>query len=215
MTDCHIINPPLTQITNQCLPRHHLFPNTNPNPNPSFSLFRTNPLRNRHTLQPPHSVVVVLHGRPSTSNYRCSSSNVDPVAPSPETTTTVTLPAARTYISRASHHLLARIVMLDVAATRNHHLCTCTFHHCSTTRCNSPRPLAPPPSRSRRQQQPRRHSHIEPPLRTKTTHALQHHYDAVATHRSSRASSSSCIPQTPPRPVVVSLSRDHHRVSRT
>jgi len=53
MTVCHIINPPLTQITNQCFPRHHLLPNTNPNPNLFFSLFRTNPLCSRHTLQLP------------------------------------------------------------------------------------------------------------------------------------------------------------------
>jgi len=38
MTVCHIINPPLTQITNQCLSRHHLLPNINSNPNLSFSL---------------------------------------------------------------------------------------------------------------------------------------------------------------------------------
>ncbi|QCD83327.1 hypothetical protein DEO72_LG2g3671 [Vigna unguiculata] len=54
MTDCHIINPPLTQITNQYLPRHHLFPNSNPNPNLFFSLFRTNPLRSRHITSGHH-----------------------------------------------------------------------------------------------------------------------------------------------------------------
>ena len=51
MTVCHIINPPLTQITNQCLPCHHLLPNTNPNPNLSFSL----------SSAPTHSVAATLH----------------------------------------------------------------------------------------------------------------------------------------------------------
>jgi len=54
MTDYHIINPPLTQITNQCLPRHRLLPNTNPNPSLSFSLFRTNPLCSRRPWPPYH-----------------------------------------------------------------------------------------------------------------------------------------------------------------
>jgi len=75
MTVCHIINPPLTHITNQCLPCHHLLSNTNPNPNLSFSLFCTNPLRNRHTPQParPCLVTTAHVGKPP------------PVAPSSET----------------------------------------------------------------------------------------------------------------------------------
>ncbi|QCE04516.1 hypothetical protein DEO72_LG8g2552 [Vigna unguiculata] len=88
MTVCHIINPPLTHITNQCLPRHHLLSNTNPNPNLSFSLFRTNPLCSRRTSQSPHSVTVVFHGHRSTSDYCCSSSDLAPVTPSPENTAT-------------------------------------------------------------------------------------------------------------------------------
>ena len=56
---CHVLNLAFTKITNQCLRCHHLFPNTNPNPNLSFSLFRANPLhavtlRSRHDhVQPP------------------------------------------------------------------------------------------------------------------------------------------------------------------
>jgi len=75
MTVCHIINPPLTHITNQCLPRHHLLTNTNPNPNLSFSLFRTNPLRSRHIPQPPRPCpITTAHaGKPP------------PVVPSSET----------------------------------------------------------------------------------------------------------------------------------
>jgi len=76
MTDWYIINPPLTQITDQCLPCHHLFPNTNPNPNLSFSLFHTNPLavvtlRSRHTLQPPPPTPAVI-ASPSTGLLRAN-----------------------------------------------------------------------------------------------------------------------------------------------
>jgi len=51
MIVCHIINPPLTQITNQCFPRHHLLPNTNPNPN--LSSLPPSSSRSRRTLRQP------------------------------------------------------------------------------------------------------------------------------------------------------------------
>ena len=125
MTDCHIINPPLTQITNQYLPRHHLFPNTNPNPNLLFSLFRTNPLRNRHTMSGHHCT------RWKAAAYRALVGNfITVVAPvvrdscvffaRPATTTTL----LRTCNSREqpAHHtqpplaalLVANTTMLDV-----------------------------------------------------------------------------------------------------
>jgi len=68
MTVCHIINPPLTHITNQCFPRHHLLSNTNPNPNLTFSLFRS-----CHTPQPPHSAAATSDAdRHRYSDRRCS-----------------------------------------------------------------------------------------------------------------------------------------------
>ncbi|XP_027915993.1 mucin-7-like [Vigna unguiculata] len=75
MTVCHIIKPPLTHITNHCLPHHHLLSNTNHNPYLSFSLFRTNPLRSRHIPQSPRPC-------PTTTAH---AGKPLPVAPSSET----------------------------------------------------------------------------------------------------------------------------------
>ncbi|QCE10043.1 hypothetical protein DEO72_LG10g1269 [Vigna unguiculata] len=113
MTDCHIINPPLTQITNQCLPRHRLLPNTNPNPNLSFSLFRINPL---------HAAAAAA--TPDFGRHCTSVGHPPPRQPPPARTTSL----APTSDNPSRHRLLCRVV---------------TLHHATTTTARTSKLLGP------------------------------------------------------------------------
>ena len=124
MTDCHIINPPLTQITHQCLPRHRLLPNTNPNPNLSFSLFRTNPL---HAA----AAAAAAAATPDSSRHRTSVGHPPPCQPPPARTTS----PAPTSDNPSRHRLLRRAVIL-------HHASSSPFRHTAGTSIDEPLELA-------------------------------------------------------------------------
>ena len=197
-------------MTNQCLPRHHLLSNTNPNPNLSFSLFRTNPFYSRHTLQPPRpcSATTAHAGNLATvaapmvrDNYVFSAR---PVA------TTTLLNACNSREQPTNHTQPPLAALLDAAATRIHHLYTSTcrkIHHYSTTHGlqQQPRHAAVRlfPSRHHRRDLIVHNSPVvartsNHHCRTKIARALQHHCDVAATRQSSRASSSLCIPLPDP-----------------
>ncbi|QCD87740.1 hypothetical protein DEO72_LG3g2280 [Vigna unguiculata] len=209
MTVCHIINPPLTHITNQCLSRHHLLSNTDPNPNLSFSL------PHQPTPQPPRpcSTTTAHVGKPP------------PVVPSSETSPSLLQQWSATATS--SPHVPQPPPPSSAPAThvnsphttRSHHLCTSTrrkIHHCITTHgLQQPQRFAVVrlfPSRHHLRDlvvnnnlvvvgTSNHHCH------TKTARALQHHCDVAATRRSSRASSSPCIPL--PEPPFSNQPRRH------
>ncbi|QCD82304.1 hypothetical protein DEO72_LG2g2639 [Vigna unguiculata] len=142
-------------------------------------------------------------------------------------------PAATTTLIRAcnsreqpAHHTQPPFAaLLDAVATRSHHLCTSTsrkIHHCSTTHG-----LQQPPRLAAVRLFPSRHhrrdlivNNIPVVARTsnhhchtKTARAVQHHCDIATTRRSSRASSSLCVPLPEPpfsnQPRRHSLRRPH------
>jgi len=134
MTVWHIINPPLAQITNQCLPRHRLLPNTNPNPNLSF--LPPSPCRSHRTLrQPsPHRHRLTSSVPPTCQNSLCTFGNTRTHAATilscgfamlhaENAATTAVLTPERRHPSRSrSSNLPLRVAMNPVAASSSSRL---------------------------------------------------------------------------------------------
>ncbi|QCD82474.1 hypothetical protein DEO72_LG2g2813 [Vigna unguiculata] len=171
MLVCHIINPPLIQITNQCWPHHHLLPNTNPNPNVSFSLFCTNPLRSRH-LRCCHDLVRPLLHTLESSRHRALVGTPSPrmhqwTATSPSSPRVPQPPSHCDYTHRDNnHHLLQRVKQPPppapcrlMSCRKNHH-CYDTSETCSS-QCELRCVVLAPPSKPWKSPRVRHGSHHE------------------------------------------------------